>query len=283
MVKDSFAKGFKLANKSFPLVLIFIIVSSVINLATSPLTKKIQTTTAPYFGPNPEKMDWAVISTILPALMAVFLINFVVNAYFRGGFWGYVSESVEKGRGSVKFFIKAAFTFFPRMVGLVLFSFVVSLAAFIAVSLSGIPFFVLAALMKSVTVLAGILAILGVLAMIAAAVFASYFMIRFFGLAAMIAVAQNKKIFEAVKQSNAFLKKYFWPFVGLSLLYMVIYLLVVGAVFLVGKTSAPQAVQVALGLVFGVILVYTSIAARTSFLDFYLTQNNTSAEKSAKA
>ena len=294
MVKDSFAKGFKLANKSFGLALVFTTVSYAINLATSPLSNKIRTVMAPYSGPNPQKMDWAVVSAIVPHFFAILLISLVVNAYFQGGFWGYIGEGLQAGKSSIKFFIKSAFAFFPRMVGLVLFSSVAGLLAMVAVFLPFLVFLVLASLVKNVAVLATVLAILGVLAMIAAIVFVFYFMVRFFGLAAPIIVVQNKKILEAVKNSGAFLKKYFWSFVGLSLLYSLIYLVVVGVAFLIGfgaslifKTTPGAAItptlqilQVALGLVFGFIFVYISIAARTAFVDFYLTQSHASGEKS---
>ncbi len=248
-IKESIGKGFKITGSSMNLVAILFVFGMVWNLLNIAVAPKTQ---------NPPLSA----SMMLVALAVVFGL---VSIYIQAGSLGYILNRVKSGNASMSDFTSNGGKFYLRLLVLGL---IVALVAGVLILLAALA---IAATSGNALAIAAavLLAIIGV-----------YFAILIF-LAPYIIVADDQKVFAAVKQSIGLVKKNFLKVAGLALILIVIgFGIGVGLGILFAAMSAAMkgiVSQVIFAVLSSFVNAYLGVVVSASFMTFYLGLSNRSA------
>ncbi len=244
-VGELIKKGFGIALKSKPLIVVLFVFSFVWNLINIPLSQRLQQANVG-------------ISLAVVALSLVFIL---LSVFMQAGTLAYVRDVIKTGKSTLAVFKDAGLKYYLRIlaIGVIIGLAVVvlfSLAALVFVVLGNAPN-VLKVLIATVFVVAGIAGVL------------------FLFLAPYAAVADEKAVFEAFRSSIDIVKSFFWR-LFLTGLVLIVILFVLGFLIglIIGLLSAilkGAAGQLVTGFLSSLLNAYFGIVVTGTFMSFYLT------------
>ena len=243
-IGDSIKKGFGIARKSMPLVLVLFVLGFIFNMINLKLAPQTADTEAP---PSP--------ILIIAGVIFIFLTIFL-----QAGTMGFVRDKIKTGTATLANFMSAGGKYYLPILVL---GIVVSLIIGVFVLLAAL----VVALLQNVQVLSIPLAILF-------AALGVYFVVMLF-LSPYAVVVDDKTVKQSIGLSMKLVKKNILPLLGMSALLILIGFgigLVLGAVLAgVGALVKQETVsQTVFALLSSFVNSYLGIVVTATFMNFYL-------------
>lgn len=205
---ESIKKGFGTAHGGLGLVAVLFIYNLVINLIYLPIQARMPV-------PVPGQLPILPPAGLLALAMAINVIVILLGIYINGGVMSYVKESVS-GNLNMSNFWEGGRKYYGKLflLGLLVFGYVALLFA-VGALLIGVS----TAATKGITNPLSIAAmlILGLIGMLS---------LLFIFFSPYAIVAQGEKVIGSIKQSVNFVKSFFWPFLGVTVILILIGLVI---------------------------------------------------------
>lgn len=273
-------KGFGLASKSLPLVLMLLLISVLFNLASSPITLKIQNITQAW-GENP---NFSQLIPAIPLVIIFVILSLLLSSLTTAGSLSYIKEKIKTGKASLGTFFVNGSKLFLKFFVFTLITVIFGLAGFGLFLLSLVPGGFISALSKGAGAGLWIGMILTVILMIAAILVIAYFAYLMLTLAPFVIVDKESSAMSAVKDSMRLVKGKFWPLAGLLTILALVFIAIIAIVFLLGLAfqavasmskvqAVNQALQFGLGIFFSFVFMYFDVVSKSSLMNYYFGMN----------
>lgn len=273
---ESIKKGFGVAITSLPLVLLLLLISVLFNLASSPISLKIQSITQAW-GENPNFKD------LIPALPLIFvfvILSLLLSSLTTAGSLSFIKEKIKTGKASLPTFFTQGSKLFLKFFLFTLITVLFGIAALAIFIVSLVPGSLISALGKGAAVALWSGIIVTVIFVVAAVILISYFAYLMLTLAPFVIVDKEIAGIAAVKESVKLVKSKFWPlavlltilgFIFIGIL-VIIFLLGLGFQALAAVNKVPAvsaALQFFLGVLFSFVFIYFDVVSKSSIMTYY--------------
>ncbi len=250
-VVDVIKKGFEIANKNLNLVLVVFIFNLLWNLGVMPFTPETPTGVGPGV-------------TMTPALTFITLIFILASVFVQGGMFGVVKDIVKEGKLELSRFAGYGAKFYFRLLclGLII-VLIVGVIAFFATLIiaasapTGSP-----GMITFTTIIALILFLIGLAIML------------LLFLSPYILVVDDTAIFQAMRASVGFVKKFLGKIIGLGALLLLIGFgvgLIMGILAgILSLAITGKVLQVITGIISSGINGYLTVVVTACFITYYL-------------
>ena len=110
----SVKKGFSIAFRSLPLVLLLLLISISFNLITRPLTSKVQPVIQKI--QQSQAPDFTELTPMLPSLLLVILGSILLNIFTDSGSFIIIRDTIKQSKGSISSFLSVGAKFYLRFI-----------------------------------------------------------------------------------------------------------------------------------------------------------------------